>query len=39
MKKDRTTFLEFCRYMRTLYPGHIRMAIVLDNFSPHLSTK
>jgi transposase len=30
-KKDRTTFLEFCRYLRSLYP--------LDNFSPHLSTK
>ena len=39
MKKDRTTFLEFCRYLRTLYPPHIRIAIVMDNFSPHLSTK
>ena len=38
-KKDRTTFLEFCRYLRTLYPPEIRMAIVMDNFSPHLSTK
>ncbi|HXY27569.1 MAG TPA: IS630 family transposase [Acidimicrobiales bacterium] len=38
-KKDRTTFLEFCRYLRTLYPPEIRIAIVLDNFSPHLSTK
>jgi transposase len=38
-KKDRTTFLEFCRYLRTLYPPNIRIAIVMDNFSPHLSTK
>ena len=37
-KKDRTTFLEFCRYLRTLYPPEIRIAIVMDNFSPHLST-
>ena len=39
MRKDRTTFLEFCRYLRTLYPPHVRIAIVMDNFSPHLSTK
>ena len=37
--KDRTRFLEFCRYLRTLYPPNTRIAIVLDNFSPHLSTK
>jgi transposase len=37
-KKDRTTFLEFCRYLRSLYPKDVRIAIVLDNFSPHLST-
>ena len=37
--KDRTRFLEFCRYLRTLYPPNVRIAIVLDNFSPHLSTK
>jgi transposase len=37
--KDRTTFLEFCRYLRSLYPPSVRIAIVLDNFSPHLSTK
>jgi transposase len=37
--KKRTTFLEFCRYLRSLYPPEVRMAIVLDNFSPHLSTK
>jgi len=39
VKKDRTTFLEFCRYLRTLYPPDVRIAIVMDNFSPHLSTK
>jgi transposase len=37
--KNRTKFLEFCRYLRTLYPVEVRIAIVLDNFSPHLSTK
>ncbi|MFZ0664811.1 MAG: transposase [Acidimicrobiales bacterium] len=37
LKKDRTTFLEFCRYLRSLYPVDVRIAIVLDNFSPHLS--
>jgi transposase len=37
-KKSRTEFLAFVRYVRTLYPPSVRMAIVLDNFSPHLST-
>ena len=37
--KNRTKFLEFCRYLRSLYPAEIRIAIVMDNFSPHLSTK
>ncbi len=36
--KGRTEFLAFCRYLRTLYPPVVRIAIVLDNFSPHLST-
>jgi hypothetical protein len=36
--KDRTTFLAFVRYLRSLYPIDVRIAIVLDNFSPHLST-
>ena len=36
--KGRTQFLEFCRYLRTLHPPEVRIAIVLDNFSPHLST-
>ncbi|MEV7224891.1 transposase [Streptomyces sp. NPDC093681] len=38
-KKNRTRFLEFCRYLRSLYPPKIRIAIVLNNFSPHLTTK
>ncbi len=37
--KDRTAFLAFCRYLRSLHPPDVRIAIVLDNFSPHLSTK
>jgi transposase len=38
-RKGRTEFLAFCRYLRSLHPPHVRIAIVLDNFSPHLSTK
>jgi transposase len=34
--KRRTQFLEFCRYLRSLYPADVRIAIVADNFSPHL---
>jgi hypothetical protein len=37
--KDRTRFLVVCRYLRTQHPPNIRIAIVMDNFSPHLSTK
>ena len=37
-RKTRTRFLEFCRYLRTLYPPAVRIAIVCDNFSPHLTT-
>ena len=37
--KGRTRFLEFCRYLRSLHPPEVRIAIVLDNFSPHLSTR
>jgi len=36
--KNRVKFLEFCRYLRSLYPPEVRIAIVMDNFSPHLST-
>jgi hypothetical protein len=38
-RKTRARFLEFCRYLRTLYPPTIRIAIICDNFSPHLTTR
>jgi len=38
-RKTRTEFLAFCRYLRSLHPPEVRIAIVLDNFSPHRSTK
>ncbi len=38
-RKGRVEFLAFCRYLRSLYPPEVRIGIVLDNFSPHLSTK
>jgi hypothetical protein len=38
-RKGRTQFLAFCRYLRSLYPAEVRIAIVCDNFSPHLSTR
>jgi transposase len=37
-RKHRTNFLAFCKYLRSLYPTTTRVAIVLDNYSPHLST-
>jgi transposase len=37
--ENRTTFVAFCRYLRSLYPPDVRIAIVMDNYSPHLSTK
>ena len=37
-RKTRARFLEFCRYLRSLYPSHVRIAIICDNFSPHLTT-
>jgi transposase len=39
VRKTRTEFLAFCRYLRSLHPAGQRIAIVLDNFSPHLTTK
>ena len=36
-RKTRARFLEFCRYLRSLYPP-TRIAIICDNFSPHLTT-
>ena len=38
-RKTRARFLEFCRYLRTMYPSSTRIAIVCDNFSPHLTTR
>jgi transposase len=38
-RKTRTRFLEFCRYLRTLYPPQVRIAIICDNYSPHLTTR
>jgi len=38
-RKTRGRFLEFCRYLRTLYPSSVRIAIICDNFSPHLTTR
>jgi transposase len=37
-RKTRGRFLEFCRYLRSLYPPAVRVAIICDIFSPHLST-
>ena len=38
-RKTRARFLEFCRYLRSLYPVSVRIAIICDNFSPHLTTR
>ena len=38
-RKTRARFLEFCRYLRSLYPAETRIAIICDNFSPHLTTR
>jgi transposase len=38
-RKTRSRFLEFCRYLRTLYPSSARIAIICGNFSPHLTTR
>ncbi|WP_329172816.1 IS630 family transposase [Streptomyces sp. NBC_01477] len=37
--KTRSKFLEFCRYLRSLHPVGTRIAIICDNYSPHLTTK
>jgi transposase len=37
--KNRSKFLEFCRYLRSLHPVTVRIAIICDNYSPHLTTK
>ena len=33
-RKRRGEFLAFLRHVRSLYPEHRRLAIILDNFSP-----
>ena len=38
-RKTRARFLEFCRYLRSLYPPATPIAIICDNFSPHLTTR
>ncbi|WP_406300549.1 hypothetical protein [Embleya sp. NBC_00888] len=38
-RKNRTRFPEFRRCLRSLHPPQIRIAIVLDNLSPHPPTK
>ncbi len=38
-RKRRGEFLEFCRYVRSLHPEDARIAIVCDNYSPHLTTR
>jgi transposase len=38
-RKRRGELLGFLRYVRSLYPCQVRIGIVLDNASPHLSTK
>jgi transposase len=37
-RRTRTRFLEFCRCLRSLYPPQVRIAIICDNYSPHLTT-
>ncbi|GAX55861.1 transposase [Streptomyces olivochromogenes] len=37
--RNRSKFLAFCRYLRSLHPADVRIAIVCDNYSPHLTTK
>ncbi|MEO5900791.1 MAG: helix-turn-helix domain-containing protein [Ilumatobacteraceae bacterium] len=37
--KHRPAFLAFVKSLRSLHPVEIPIAIVLDNFGPHLSTK
>jgi transposase len=36
-RKDRPAFKRFLRYLRSLHPAEMRIGIVLDNFSPHVS--
>jgi hypothetical protein len=38
-RETRTQFLKFCRYLRSLYPPQVRIAIICDNYSPRLTTR
>jgi hypothetical protein len=38
-RSRKSKFMEFCRYLRGLYPPGRRIAIVRDNCSPHLPTR
>ncbi len=38
-RRTRTRFLEFCRYLRSLYPPQVRIAIICGNYSPHLTAR
>jgi transposase len=37
--KNRTRFLEFCRYLRSPCPHQTRIAIICDKYRPHLTTR
>ncbi len=39
IRKGRTEFLAFCRYLRSLHPAEVQIRVLCGNFSPHLSTK
>nr|WP_244189136.1 transposase [Streptomyces incarnatus] len=36
--KNCSEFLEFCRYLRSLHPVGKRIAVICDNYSPHMTT-
>ncbi|MFJ3197875.1 IS630 family transposase [Streptomyces griseoviridis] len=37
--ENRSKFTEFCSYLRSLHPASTRIAIICDNYIPHLTTK
>jgi transposase len=37
VRKNRPAFKKLLRYVRSLHPADVRIGIVLDNFSPHVS--
>ncbi len=38
-RKKRVQFLQCCRYLRSLYPPQVRIAIICDNASAHRTTR